>query len=87
MVTSLLNFVDLQNFKAKMEVDLWLPPVFWQARTLLKVTVILLFLSFLERPFNPHSESKEQSFQLTTFSTVRNSAHACGFVSCFVGHK
>ena len=87
MVTSLLNFVDLQNFKAKMEVDLWLPPVFWQARTLLKVTIILLFLSFLERPFNPHSENKEQSFQLNTFSTVRNSPHACGFVSYFVGHK
>ena len=87
MVTSLLNFVDLQNFKAKMEVGLWLPPVFWQARTLLKVTIILLFLSFLERPFNPHSENKEQSFQLNTFSTVRNSPHACGFVSYFVGHK
>ena len=49
MVTSHLHFVDLQNFKAKTEVDLWLPPVFWQVRTLLKVTVILLFLSFLER--------------------------------------
>lgn len=49
MVTSLLNFVDLQNFKAKMEVGSVVATCILAGKDIVRSNSYFAFLSFLER--------------------------------------